>query len=448
MELNPGSLRPIRVCLDAAPGILLCAALLVLGGACTTTGSGNGADITADIPRSDSNVPQKQVAESARRVFEKAVSLYEQGGKSPPYAQILGLLEKAVDEDKCFARAHFNMGVVKHEQGEHDDAIDAYKKAHECDGTFAAPLVNMGMIYMEQGEEEKAFAVFERAIAVEEFNPEANVNLAVMFRQRAEASENEQDYLQAVNHVRRALAGDSTSVPAYNVLARVYYDLKKYDLARLVCINAQEFEADDPDIHNTLGLIFLKLDNVTLALREFKRVVEVDPDYVEAHMNIGSISLSTRDTATAIKHFEAVLSLNPKHIEAMLSLAVAYRQSGDLDKGMDGYKKVLALDGENAMAHFNIAVMHHEIKAVEAENPDKAIEHYRSAIENYRNFLSFYKGNNAALRQDADKRIGNCTQLIQTQEELKEILKQEKEAGDGGGDEGGEGGAEGGGEGQ
>jgi tetratricopeptide (TPR) repeat protein len=393
---------------------------------CSTSG---GVSTTGDIPTSDTNQPQKVVDDGARKLFERAVSLYGNTAKGGDLSKVESLLERAVSKDDCFARAHFNLGVVKQEQGDFDDAIDAYREAHGCDGTFAAPLVNTGIIYMSQGESDKAFEIFERAIGVEEFNPQANINLAVIYRQRAGAADNQEDYLKAVNHVRRALAGDSTSVPAYNTLARVYFDLGKFDLARLVCLNAMDLEKgeNDPDILNTLGLIFMKLDDVTTALRQFKKAVEANPDYVDAHLNIGSIALSTRDSATAIKHFELVIALEPSHVEANLSLAVAYRQAGELDKGMAGYEKVLTLDAENAQAVFNIAVMHHEIRAAEAPNPDVAVENYRTAIEFYRKFLSYEKRGDTELRQDADRRIANCVQLIEAQEQLKEILKEEQE---------------------
>jgi tetratricopeptide (TPR) repeat protein len=111
--------------------------------------------------------------------------------------------------------------------------------------------------------------------------------------------------------------------------------------------------------------------------------------------------------------------------QALLSLAVAHRSKGELDLAMKGYDKVLEVDERNSSAHFNIAVMNHEIYASETEDPDKAIGYYRKAIEHYREFLSLDSAEDGALRKNADKRISNCVQLIDTQEQLKQMLKEQ-----------------------
>jgi len=110
-------------------------------------------------------------------------------------------------------------------------------------------------------------------------------------------------------------------------------------------------------------------------------------------------------------------------VDALLSLAVAKRSVGDLDGAMAGYKAVLEVAPEHGPAYFNIAVMHHEIYAQEAEDPAVAVKHYQDAIENYRKFLSVDTTAPPEVRKDADQRIGNCTKLIQTQDQLKEMLK-------------------------
>ena len=412
------------------------AALLAAATACgTTSGGGPGPDID---PTVDGTAPKKDLDTKAVKDFEAAVALYE--GAAPgavPYAQIEAKLKSAVDKEDAFASAWFNLGVLAHEQGKQDEAMEYYQKAFERDNTSAAPLVNMAVINIEQGEKDKAFDLLLKATEVEPFTPEGHNNLAVFFRDRKGAQG--PDFPKSVEHVRRALAGDSQSMAAYHTLALIYYSIEKYDLARLVCLNALEFDPNNAPIRNVLGLIYLKINNVTLALREFRKAVELEDDFVEAHMNIGSILLSTRDYATAMKHFERVLQLEPKNTEAMLSRAVAHRAMGDLDKAMSGYKEVLSVNGEYAPAHFNIAVMNHEIFAAEATDPDKAIEFYQVAIENYRKYLSLDESSDQEARKDADQRISNCTQLIETQEQLKEMMKDQPPPDDGGGEGGGEG---------
>lgn len=401
-------------------GVLFALALALAACSGTqTTGSG-----TDDLAGTEAG--QTEVKEDAKQHFEEAVKLYEatKKGGAVPYAKIEGLLRDAIASQGNFSRAWYNLGVLAQEQGRDDEALEHYEKAFEADGTNGSPLVNMGMIAWKRGDQEKAFNLFVKAAEAEKFNPDARNNLAVIYRSQG-------NFPKAVENVRRALAGDSQSLAAYNSLARIYYALEKYDLARLVCFNALQLaENAEPrlaaPIHNTLGLILLKLNNVTVALKEFNAAVGIDPDFAEAHMNIGAISLSIRDYDRAIENFQKVSELRGgKDTEALLSLAVAKRGKGDLDAALAGYNHVLELDPKNSWAHFNIAVLNHEIFAQEAENPEKAIEHYNTAIENYREFLRLDTKTPASLRQDTDKRISNCNQLIKTQHQLKGMLKEQ-----------------------
>ena len=104
-----------------------------------------------------------------------------------------------------------------------------------------------------------------------------------MLIEKARAAGNDKAiYAEAIGKLRRALAVDGDSMPAYALLALIYYtvaesDRSKLDLAELVCTQAKEVNANYAPIYNTLGLIKLRKKNVTGALTEFRKAAELDP---------------------------------------------------------------------------------------------------------------------------------------------------------------------------
>ena len=423
MEVEMDEMTTTRSGVSRATGLRASTAVLVVATAAMWIVTGcAGTPVVDDRPvvegfETGNTEGQTVVDQNALKEFDKAVELYKAAPRTAvPYGQIEAQLKKALQIDANFARAYYNLGVLAQMQGKDDEAITYYQDAYKRDGKSVDPLVNTAVIFLKRGDEAKANDMFLKAVEIEPFNPAARNNLAVYYRKQ-------KDYPKSVVAGRRALAGDSQSLDAYHSLARIYFDLDKYVLARLVCFNALQFDPTHPGIHNMLGLIYLKLNNVTLALKEFRLAVEGDPQYDEAHMNIGAISLSIRDYQTAVNSFNEVIKRRPKDVDALLSLAVAKRSVGDLDGAMAGYKAVLEVAPEHGPAYFNIAVMHHEIYAQEAEDPAVAVKHYQDAIENYRKFLSVDTTAPPEVRKDADQRIGNCTKLIQTQDQLKEMLK-------------------------
>ncbi len=376
--------------------------------------------------------------EEAIKSFESAVELYKKGeGKN--LAQVQGLLEEAVDEDPNFGKAWFNLGIIHHVSGRTEEAREAYSKAKEVSPALGDPIVNLGMLKVEAGQIDEARMVFEEAIQVDKFNPAAHSNISVYFRK-------DKDFPKAVRHARLSLAGDSQNLDAYANLARAYFDMEAYDVALLVCLNAEKIDEKQPDISNIKGLVWLAKNDVTEAIRQFKRATELDPEHVPALMNLGAVILNVRDYEGAIKLFDRVLALEPNNTEAKISIAVARRGMGNLEAAEKIYAEVQQADPQNALVQFNLGVLEHEHLAQNAMigigrgeppqdpvksmdwtigNMEEAVKHYQKAIDHYRQFLDYDRSDNMEARNDANDRIAQVQKLIDvTSTQIPELKRQ------------------------
>lgn len=359
----------------------------------------------------DEPPPAPKVAKEAKPLFEDGVKAYKAGNAS----QAIGLFEQAIDVDETFGAAYFNIGRIHEEQGRIDEAKSWYERSAEKGKGFGDGLVNLGRLEMEKGNKGEALALFRKAIQIEPFNGEAHLNLAQDARSR-------RDFANAVKHVRTALKEDSQNVLAYEVLARVYYDLGRFELAKLVCLTGLEIQKT-PDLYNTLGLVHLKQDNVTLALGSFEDALKTDADYWPAHMNVGAITFSYRDYESSYRHFSEVLKQKPEHLEAMLSKAVAARGLERLDEAESGYKAVIAKDETYVGAHYNLGILYQEY----TQKLEEAIKQYEAVLR--------YERQDADLRKDVTQRIEAVRIQIKNMKELEEMMRQQKaqEAAQGGG---------------
>jgi len=370
---------------------------------------GNGQQGT-DLP--DDPPPPPKVAQEAKPLFEAGVKAYQAGNA----ARAISLFEEAIDVDGTFGAAYFNIGRIHEEQGRLDDARTWYERSADKGKGFGDGLVNIGRLEMEKGNKGEAMALFRRAIQLEPFNGEAHLNLAQDARSR-------RAFADAVKHVRTALKEDSQNVLAYEVLARVYYDLGRIELSKLVCLAGLEIKKT-ADLFNTLGLVHLRQDNVTTALGSFEDSLKVDANYWPAHMNVGAITFNYRDYESSYKHFSEVLKQKPDHLEAMLSKAVSARGLEKLDEAESGYKAVLSKDETFVGAHYNLGILYQEY----TQKLDDAIKAYESVLRHERQ--------DAALRKDVTQRIEAVRIQIKNMKELEEMMRQQKaqEAAQGSGD--------------
>lgn len=383
--------------------------------ACSSSGSNNAGEIKAPTQGAAS----KTVDSSGKRavVKESAISLFEQGTKlaqSNPKAAI-DAFESAAKEEKNFAEAYYNIGLLQQRLGNIDAAKKAYQKAIDMRPDLAGSYTNLAKIEIDNGNYDDAekylLIVVDENKGIEPYNAEANLNLGMLYRKKGEeilekerggveprfsmeGSEDKNEiknkdaydmFAKSVAYVRRALAGDANNIYCYENLAAIYYLMNSLEVARLVTeqatikyseynedlkkrldagrITQEEYdrEAYTPKdlsaIYNTSGLIYLAQGEVSMGNSEFKKAVEADPNNIQAMLNVAGIAVNVQDYPLAYDLYNKVLALQPDNIEAYLSKGVAARGLGNTDEAEKIYRDIIAKHPEYPQAQFNLIVL-------------------------------------------------------------------------------------------
>lgn len=261
--------------------------------------------------------------------FAEALKAYEAGDLD---AARKGF-EAVVSQEPKALNARFNLGVIAEKQGRPADARAAYEQVLTLDPAHTPSVMNLGLMHRHEGQLDEALSLYTKALQTpghEHDEPVLNA-LAATYRLAGKLDEAEATG-------RRVLARSKDNPEAYKTLALVAYDRGQYRLAELLIINARKVTPDDPAISNTLGMIYLKMDDRPRALAQFQKAVSLDDAFAPGHLNLGALALSYRDYAGAEKAFTKALSLEPDGLEGQLYLAYAL----DGQKGLDPKKGVAA----------------------------------------------------------------------------------------------------------
>ena len=367
-----------------------------------------------------------KISARAKADFDGAVKKWETAkasktGVNPADCKSLAANFSSIRESELAAQAHFNAGTILEGCGYDKDAESEYQASLQANPGYAPALSNLGELYYKQNNPTTAKSWFEKAIQADSTHAaSAYANLGAILYQQGKQTGDKSLYTQAISNLRRALAIDGYDMPAYSVLALIYYtiaenDKSKLQLAELVCDQAREYvDKNYPPIYNTLGLIQLKKKNPSQALKQFEQAVALDPKYVEAYLNIGAIGLSTRQYEKAAQAFASVIKLDPKNFDATIGMGVASRGLKKVEDAESWYKKASDLDPKNCAVQYNMGVLYQDYKS------DPANANLNTA----KDFFSKYRSCGSAdpkKTADAERRMKDIDEVFAALEQQKKM---------------------------
>lgn len=169
------------------------------------------------------------------RVLSNLGKAYQLIDKDKHKEEIIGLYERAIENNPNYVEAYNNLCFLYYELGENDKAISSCKKAIEINPNYAKAYNNLASAYKEINKLEDAVTCYKKAI---ELNPEyANAynNLGLVLYTDYKRKEEGMDLF------KKAVAIDPDFADAHNNLAVAYYYYKKqYGLAIKHCDKAIE----------------------------------------------------------------------------------------------------------------------------------------------------------------------------------------------------------------
>jgi tetratricopeptide (TPR) repeat protein len=188
------------------------------------------------------------------------------------YAEAVERLKAATTLLKTNAQAWNYLGLAYHQNGQSDDAAEAYKKALELDQNLVEVHYNLGCLYLEQNHPDLAKGELTAYTLHRDKSAEGLVKLG------------------AAQIGLHDLAGAEKSL----------------NQARLI-------DAQNPEALNDMGVVDLQRNRVTEAAQFFNAALRIKADYAPAILNLAIISQThLNNRKDALQRYHDYLALNPK----------------------------------------------------------------------------------------------------------------------------------------
>jgi len=144
----------------------------------------------------------------------------------------------------------------------------------------------------------------------------------------------------------------------YKRIAAAYMNEDDYTTALINLLKAEKLDANDPELHNYLGLTYQAKNRYDLAIKHFKKAVSLRPGYSEAKNNLGTVYLSQRQWDLAIPYFKEAaedLTYQTPHF-ALSNLGWVYFNKRDYPLAEHYYRKTLDIQPKFVVALRGLAL--------------------------------------------------------------------------------------------
>lgn len=320
-----------------------------------------------------------EMSQEAIEAFQAAQA--ELAKKKPDFQKAQTDLQKAVELEPQFAEAHYNLGIVYTDLDRPQKALPHLEKAHNLDPGILNYTVALAQAYASAEQYSKARGMFQEVVARQPNNLTARNNLAAMalrdgddeqalehvrdvlrednenvgalnilgliYRKRGNLSLAKYAFQKGIRVSNKSVNGDDEKEDeegdeeakddkAEQKKAQKGKEGKDGESAKQADKGEQNSEEqadeeedegkvskDTADLHNNLGLVFLKEDDIPSAVDHFTAAIYADPNYLESRLNLGSILLEYLDYKRSFKQFSEAVRIAPNNCVARLGLGAS-----------------------------------------------------------------------------------------------------------------------------
>lgn len=272
------------------------------------------------------------------QLFQAAMEHHQAGRLPEAEAIYRQVLQVAPDQPDAL---HL-LGVIAHQEGKHEVAVELIAKAVRLHPT-SAMCHNLGLALQAQGKHEAAIESYSQALSLKPDYADAygNMGLACHLQGKLEA---------AVESYRMAISLKPDYAAAHNNLANVLKEQGKLEAAIESYRQALVCQPDYAAAHNNMGNALQDQGKLEAAVNSYQKALCLNPDYADAYSNLGLALMALGKIDAAINVYFKALAIKPDSVEAYNNLGLAFQTQGKFESAIESYQKALAIKPNSVVA--------------------------------------------------------------------------------------------------
>ena len=248
--------------------------------------------------------------------YRSALQHHQQG----QLAQAEALYRKVLDASPKHANALHYLGVIYHQNKQHDLAVKTIAEALSIEPNNSDFLSNQALALKAAGRLEDAIKTLQRALTLAPDDLEIHYNLgnayvenlqyqdaATCYRRILQDCPHDEDLKQALCHALQALGNEYQQAGQYTHAESAYHE-------------AIRIIGNEASLYYNLGNAQRELGKAAEAAMQYQKAIQFNPSDADAYNNLGNVQRELGDLASSIASYQKALDLNPQLYHAKVHL--------------------------------------------------------------------------------------------------------------------------------
>jgi tetratricopeptide (TPR) repeat protein len=277
---------------------------------------------------------------------------------------------KATTLDQASAPAFFNLGLAQLQLGHVDDAVVTLTHAVSLAPSLRGANLFLGVARYRKNDFSGALEALKHEIRIDPKNPQALMWLGVVqlgagdadaasitLDQAAKLSPGDVDILYHRGRAHMLVSkesyeqmykADPQSWRVHQALAQSFVEADRLLDAAKECEIALQLRPNEPGLHEELGDIYWKQNQLEKAESSFGDELKIDSQSLSATYKLAVVSLERSKPETTVSLLSGLLRRAPKYPDARYQLGRAEAQLGQVDAAIGSFNAVVADPGQAA----------------------------------------------------------------------------------------------------
>jgi tetratricopeptide (TPR) repeat protein len=289
------------------------------------------------------------VSPDAAAIAAHALDLQKQGQLAAAAAEYERFLQLVPQSWEVLS----NLGVIRAQLGEHDKAVELYRRAlaaRPAPAARGAIHYNLAVALYKAGRMRDAAAELEAVLKEQPAHPAAPLLLADCRLQLGE-------WRQVIALLDPLLERDPENQAILYMLGTALMRDRQYERGQRVLDRILR-RGDSAEAHLVLAIASREATDDIAAEKELRRALELNPSLPTANAILGEVLVKMGDAPGAAEALRRELAINPNHFDAHLLLALLLRQDSKNDEALAHLTKALALRPGDPGARLQAALVH------------------------------------------------------------------------------------------